>query len=169
MRLKTVTAVSLLLLVLNAGYIWAFASPTIFYMGNVLAHLVIGLMFCVTGLALLARDADLRQRLPIRLAALALAVALGLGSYLTVKGNVMELRWALQAHIAASILGVLAIVAFAWRQRLRGGVAAWRFSAALQAAAVFLVVLPVSAALWTRSHPNPHDRIVNPSVPPLTA
>ncbi len=52
MRLKTVTAVSLLLLVLNAGYIWAFASPTIFYMGNVLAHLVIGLMFCVTGLAL---------------------------------------------------------------------------------------------------------------------
>ena len=169
MRLKTVTAVSLLLLVVNAGYIWAFASPTIFYMGNVLAHLVIGLLFAVAGLALLGRDLELRRRLPIRVATVVLAVALGLGVYLTIKGNVRELRWVLEAHIAASLLGVLAIVAFAWGQRRSGPVAARRFLTALQAATVFLVVLPVSAALWAKSHPNPHDRIVNPLVPPLTA
>ena len=31
-------------------------------MGNALAHLVIGLIFCVAGAALLARDTDLRSR-----------------------------------------------------------------------------------------------------------
>ena len=38
----------------------------------------------------------------------------------------------------------------------------------MQAATVFLVVLPVSAALWAKSHPNPNDRIVNPLVPPMS-
>ena len=43
--LKTVVAVSLLLLTLNAAYIWALPSATITYMGNVLAHLVIGIIY----------------------------------------------------------------------------------------------------------------------------
>jgi tetratricopeptide (TPR) repeat protein len=168
LTLKTLTGGSLLLLVLNAGYIWAFASPTIFYMGNVLAHLCIGLVFCLAGLALLGRDPDLRRRLPVRLAILGLTAALGFGLYLTIEGNVHELRWALQAHIAASLLGVAAILAHAWRRVGADGNPARRYAVVLQAAAVFLVVLPVSTSLWARSHPDPHDRIVNPLVPPLT-
>jgi tetratricopeptide (TPR) repeat protein len=167
--IKAVVAVSLLLLTANAGYIWAFASPTIFYMGNVLAHLVLGIVVCVAGVALLIREPAIRRAWSVRVASLALLAAAGLGGYLVVAGNMLEFRWALQAHIAAAGIGVLAVVAYAWRQRTSGGPASWRFSAAMQAASVFFVVLPVAATLWARSHPNPSDRIVNPLVPPLTA
>src|SRR3954462_6077819 len=112
--LRTVVAVSTILLVFNAGYIWAFASPTMFYMGNVLAHLVIGLVFLVSGVMLLARDTDLRRRLPIRLSAVAMLAAFAFGSYLVYEGNLREMRWALQGHIAASIAGVLAILWYVW-------------------------------------------------------
>ena len=59
--LRTGVAVSLLLLVVNAGYIWAFATPSIFYMGNVLAHLTLGIIVCAAGLVLLTRDGELRK------------------------------------------------------------------------------------------------------------
>jgi tetratricopeptide (TPR) repeat protein len=165
--LKTVVAVSLLLLVVNAGYIWAFASPTIFYMGNVLAHLVIGLIFCAAGAALLVRDSTLRRRPAIAVAGLALAASLGFGGYLVFRGNTMELRWALQAHVGASLAGVAALLVFAWRTRAHG-LFLRRYATLLQVATVFLVLLPAATALWTRTHPNPRDRIVNPGVPPMT-
>jgi tetratricopeptide (TPR) repeat protein/nitrate/TMAO reductase-like tetraheme cytochrome c subunit len=168
LTLKTVAAVSLLLLTVNAGYIWAFASPTIFYMGNVLAHLVIGIIFSIAGAAVLLRDREMRRRLPMPLAAVALAAALGFGAYLVYAGNVHELRWALQSHIALSVLGVTLVLVYAWRRVGADGVPARGYAMALQAATVFLVVLPLSATLWVRSHPNPSDRIVNPLVPPLT-
>ncbi|HUR33385.1 MAG TPA: multiheme c-type cytochrome, partial [Vicinamibacterales bacterium] len=166
--LTTVVAVSLLLLTVNAGYIWAFASPTIFYMGNVLAHLVIGIIFAVAGAALLVRDGDLRRRVPVQLAALAMLAALAFGVYLVYEGNILELRWALRAHIAASVVGVAGVLWYAWRRIGSGGRSVRRYAVALQGAAVFLVVLPVTTTLWTRAHPDPRDRIVNPLVPPLT-
>ena len=35
-------AAGFLLLILNSAYLWAFASPTVFYMGNVLLHVALG-------------------------------------------------------------------------------------------------------------------------------
>lgn len=69
--LRTVVAVLLLLLVVNAAYIWALPAPTIVYMANVLAHLVGGVLFCAAGAMLLARERDLRRPLEL-LASLAL-------------------------------------------------------------------------------------------------
>jgi tetratricopeptide (TPR) repeat protein len=167
--LRTVVAVSLLLLTVNAGYIWAFASPTIFYMGNVLAHLAIGVIVCVAGILLLGRERAIRKAWSVRVAALALLVSAGFGGFLIAVGNMLEFRWALQAHIAAAIAGVLAVVVYARRQQVSGDAGARRFAVAMQAATVFFVVLPAAATMWVRSHPNPSDRIVNPAVPPLTA
>ena len=166
--LRTVVAVSTILLVFNAGYIWAFASPTIFYMGNVLAHLVVGLVFLVSGVMLLARDTDLRRRLPIRLSAVAMLAAFAFGSYLVYEGNLREMRWALQAHIAASIAGVIGILWYAWR-RANQQEGLRQFAAVLMSAVVFLAALPTAATIWARTHPDPRHRIVNPSVAPLTA
>ena len=137
--LRTVVAVSLLLLVVNAGYIWAFATPSIFYMGNVLAHLALGIIVCAAGLALLARDGDLRRGIPIRLATLALAVAFGFGAYLVYKGNVRELHWALQSHIVASIVGVTLVLIYAWRRSGRELPGVRRYAVALQVAAIFQI------------------------------
>ena len=166
--LKTVVAASLLLLTVNAGYIWAFASPTILYMGSVLAHLTIGIIFVAAGAALLARDRDLRRGWRIRLAAAAMLAAFAFGVFLVYRGNILELRWALLAHIATALVGVVAALLYAWRPAgHRTGPR--RYAAMLQAAVVFLVALPVATTLWARFHPNPNDRIVNPLSPPLTA
>ena len=47
------TAVLFIVLLINTAYIAAFASPTIFYMGNVLLHLVLGVVLTVALLFLL--------------------------------------------------------------------------------------------------------------------
>ncbi|MGE3955432.1 MAG: tetratricopeptide repeat protein [Vicinamibacterales bacterium] len=166
LTLKTAVAGLLLLLTVNAGYIWALPAPTIVYMGNVLLHLVLGVLFCAAGGVLLARDPGTRRPASL-LGALAMAVALGFGAYLVYAGNILEERWALQAHIGASITGVLLIAAFAWSRRTDGAPAR-RFSLALQAALVLLVALPAGATYWATTHPNPNDRIVNPLAPPMS-
>jgi tetratricopeptide (TPR) repeat protein len=166
--LRAAAAISLLLLTLNAGYIWAFATPTIFYMGNVLAHLVIGIIFVALGAALIVREPEVRRPWGARLAAALMLVAFGFGAFLVYEGNILELRWALQAHIAASIAGVVAVLIYLW-QSVRFNEAFRRYAVLLQVAAVFLVALPATTTLWARSHPNPRDRIVNPVTPPLTA
>ena len=71
-------------LLLNTAYIWAFAEPTIFYMGNVLAHLAGGLLFTV-----------LAYRAFPKVAWSVLAVSAAIGIYVAIKGNTFDQRWAL--------------------------------------------------------------------------
>lgn len=52
--LAALVGASFLLLLLNTAYISAFASPTVFYMGNVLLHLVLGV---IAGSAAVPRSA----------------------------------------------------------------------------------------------------------------
>ena len=59
--LRAVVGAGFLLLLANSGYIAAFANPTIFYMTNVLAHLVIGVLLAVLFAVLLLRDAEVRR------------------------------------------------------------------------------------------------------------
>ena len=71
-----------LLLILNSAYIWAFASPTVLYMGNVLLHVVLGVAVAA-GAVLLLRGRW--REAPIE-AAGALGLATGLGLFLTFAG-----------------------------------------------------------------------------------
>ena len=63
--LAGLTAISLIVLIVNSAYIAAFASPTIFYMGNVMVHLVLGTALAVAFVWLLFRDAVMRRELLI--------------------------------------------------------------------------------------------------------
>ncbi len=62
MTLKTLCAYAAAILLANTAYIAAAASPTVFYMGNVLAHVVLGAVVWVAALGLLATDRELRRR-----------------------------------------------------------------------------------------------------------
>ena len=101
------TAALFVLLLVNTAYIAAFASPTIFYMGNVLAHLVLGVVLAVAFGVLLARRPDLRPG--IVPAAVLFLIALLAGLWLSVAGNVLAHRPVLWAHVAAAGLGVIAL------------------------------------------------------------
>ena len=179
MTLKTCFGYGAALLLVNTAYIAAAASPTVFYMGNVLGHVVLGAAVWVASLSLLARDLsrrspwaeadrELRRSRPVQLAFVALTAAAGFAIELVRRGNLLEVRWVLVAHIVAGGIAVVALAPLAWRLATRGNGGERRFGAAYHACAALLVVFPAAAAAWVAAYPNPDDRIVNPPTAPLS-
>src|ERR1039457_2640248 len=149
MRTKRVAGIALVVLVVNSAYLAAFAHPSIFYMGNVLLHLGLGLALMVLAL-LWAR------RYPWEGGAFLLAGLPAL--YLAVRGNTMDHRWALWLHILLAVIGV-ALVGL----RLFRSASPSAFRSAFVAAVAAAVLLPVGSLFL---HPN--DRIQNPLVVPIS-
>lgn len=165
LSLRAIVAIGTVVLLINSGYIAAFASPTIFYMGNVLAHLVIGVLLAVLFGALLMRDADVRRG--TMLSVLPMAAALGFGLWLVYVGNLREHAWVMRAHVVAAAIGVAALLPYA--VRLMGRLGGARTSGlAIAVTAVFALVFPIGARQYQKMNPSTSDRIVNPLTPPLT-
>ena len=164
--LKTAVGAGFVLLLVNTGYIAAFASPTVFYMTNVLAHLALGAGLYVAFAALLKKEPDLRR--PLLAALVFFTVAVAAAIYLLAVGNLREHRWVLNTHIVSSVLGVLATLPYAFRliRRAvgRGRTLGW----SMANAAAFAAVLPLAATIYFKAYPNPNDRIRNPEYAPLS-
>ncbi len=154
------TAILFVVLLVNTAYLAAFASPTVFYMTNVMIHFVLGLVLAVAFALLLAKRPDLRRGLMP--AAVLFGVALLAGLWLAWAGNVLQTRPVFWAHVIAAGLGVAAVGAWLWRR----GAASPRFRQAFAAVVVLMIVLPAAAALWRKANPNPADRIKNPLIVP---
>jgi tetratricopeptide (TPR) repeat protein len=152
-KLGRYAGVLLITLLLNTAYIAAFASPTIFYMGNVVLHLALGVALAILVFRLI-------RRMPVA-GGLFLAAALA-GVFLAVRGNTMAHRWVLQAHIAVAALALLALLPYVWRYSGAG------FRNAYVACLALLVLGPATAALYRKVHPEPNDRIRNPSIVPTS-
>jgi tetratricopeptide (TPR) repeat protein len=165
-RLARWSAAGVVLLLVNTAYVAAFSSATIFYMMNVLAHLVLGTLLLVALAVLLLRNVELRRGMPA--ATLLFFVSGAFAFYLAKYGNITEHRWAFWAHIAAAALGTLLLIGFARRQAQRYGGGWQRLSSALAAATALAIVLPAATTLYQRARPTPTDRIVNPMVVPTT-
>jgi tetratricopeptide (TPR) repeat protein len=150
-------AAGFLLLILNSAYIWAFASPTVFYMGNVLLHVLLGVAVAA-GAAVLLRGRW--REAPVE-AAGAFLLAAALGLFLTFAGTTRDHNWALWGHVAAALVG-LALLARFVRRRLPG------MRTALYAALAALILAPLATHAYRRAFPDPDDRIVNPSTAPVS-
>jgi tetratricopeptide (TPR) repeat protein len=162
---RKLTAILFLALLVNTAYVWAFASPTIFYMTNVLLHLGLGVVLSVTLSWLVARDAEFRAGGHWAFALLLPAFLLG--AYVTAAGNTVDHRWALWGHMGAALAGAVAILPWVWRQwRMNEG--GWLlFRNGLVASSLLLASLPTAVAVYGRISPAASDRIRNPSNPPL--
>ena len=163
--LKTAVGAGFVLLLINTGYISAFASPTIFYMMNVLAHFAGGVALAVAFAVLLKRDPELRR--PLIVPSVLFAIATAFALYLVWVGNLREHRWILTAHVVPAGLGVVALLPYAFRLA-RGAGRRRTFGISVGNAAVFAAVLPLAVSMYVKANPNPNDRIVNPSSPPLS-
>jgi tetratricopeptide (TPR) repeat protein len=141
----------LALLVLNAAYIASFAHATIFYEVNVALHLVLGV-----ALAVLA--AVWARRYPIETGAFFLAALPA--AFLVIRGNTVENRSALMAHIALATIALALIGIRVMRVQQHRAL----YAIAL---AVFLL-LPASAAIYRKLPPDPNARIDNPANAPLS-
>jgi Tfp pilus assembly protein PilF len=151
-KLNRFAALAFLFLLINSGYIAALPQATIFYMANVLAHLGVGLALMIFAVPML-------RRYPLESFAFLAAGAPAL--YLVVKGNTLDQRNILWAHIILAVLAVLLIGLRLFRTpqllEMRRG---------FTLASAFLVLVPGSAMLYNRS--NPPKRIVNPASPPMS-
>jgi len=157
-------ALLFLILLVNTGYVAAFASATIFYMTNVLGHVVLGTVLAIVLLFALRRSGLLRGA-PVAVGWLLLAFLSGV--ILTYAGNVHANAWILWSHVATAGLGVTVLIPFVWKKAsLEGG--GWlRFRKGFEVALVVLVALPIVGHGYRRLFPNPDHRIVNPPHPPL--
>ncbi len=157
-RLMKWIAIAFLALLLNTAYIAAFASATVFYMGNVLIHLVLGVVLAIAIVVLIVKNAALRKAIAPALWLFLLALLTA--AYLVAAGNIREHRWAWWAHVATAAIGVAALIPYAWKQP--------RFRPAFQVALAILVLFPLSTFIYRRLWPNPNDRIRNPHTAPIS-
>src|SRR5579862_400699 len=117
-RLEYWIAGLFLVLLLNTGYVAAFSSATVFYMANVLGHVVLGAVLTIAALFIL-RKSGLLAGAPVAVGFLLLAFVFG--AVLAYVGNVRDNAWILWAHIASAAIGVAAVVPFVWRKASREG------------------------------------------------
>jgi Flp pilus assembly protein TadD len=162
-RLSAAASGGFVLLLANSAYVWAFPSPTLIYVANVIAHLVVGVLLAVLGAALLARR---RAVAPFAAPLLCFVVAFLSAVYLTVAGNVRETRWAYWTHVSSALAGTALLMVPLFRVV---GVhpSGWRwFRRAYAVACLALIVLPAWAAAYRERVVEPGFRIRNPAVAP---
>ncbi len=145
-------AIGFLLLLVNTAYIAAFAEPTVFYMGNVLLHVVLGVAVFALFL-MVARS--------FGFAAIAFSIAAALGIALAITGATRQFHSVLVAHVAAAAVGLAALIPYA----LRSGPA---FRNGYAAALALLVFVPLGARVYNANFPDASLRIHNPSVIPVS-
>src|SRR3954449_4142331 len=93
---------TLVLLLVNTAYTSAVHPATVFYMGNVLLHLVLGLILSLVAILMLRRQPAL----------LLLLASSAFGLYLAFAGNTIDHRWILWSHIAVALLAVALIAVY---------------------------------------------------------
>ncbi len=159
-------------LLLNSAYLLSFSSATVFYVANVLLHLVLGALLLLFGARyLLAGLADPSLRL--RTAALFLLLGALLGLFLIISGATRPFRLILWSHILFSAVGTLFLAARVLGRTSRGFKAPlfplerWmRLGIASVVAVAFL--FPMGSFLFRLKNPSPLDRIQNPPLPPTS-
>lgn len=153
------------LLLINSGYLAAFATPSIFYMMNVLAHVVLGLVLGAVFVRLLARGAVLRRG--ARAATVLLMLSGALGLVLFYVGALREHRWLLWAHIVTAAAGVAALLVSV-RRLARSAGGGWPvFNRWLQGVTAAMVLLALAGRLLDPFHAR-YAAIRNPAVTPAS-
>jgi tetratricopeptide (TPR) repeat protein len=163
--LRKLTTVTFLFLLLNTAYISAFATPSIFYMGNVVLHVFVGFALFVAFLYLMAKDGE--RRLYTVPAAILFTIATIAAAYLTFYGDTRQHTWVLYTHVVTAVVGVLLLIPYVFANS-KGQAGGWvRFRNAFAVLVVFLFVFPVSARLYQKKYPPAEDFVGRPITAPL--
>ncbi len=140
MKLREILVIAFLL---NTGYIAGFATPSIFYMTNVLLHVMLGIIVVIAVRSL---------------ATILMAASAVLGLYLAWHGATRDVRWILNLHIVLGVCGAAWYAAQTWRARNR----------LIPAALAVAIAIPLAAAAYRKARPDPTHRITNPLIVPTS-
>ncbi len=159
-----------LILVVNSAYLAAFGDPTIFYVANALLHPLLGILTGGLLIAVVARNRELHTGTLNHLAGVFFALAAGFGVYLLFAGMTRPHSRELYAHVGASIIGIVLLLAI-FRARVSRACAtvtarkAWRWAAGVSVASLAFYA---AVAIYHREFPNPQYTIHNPNTAPLS-
>lgn len=156
-------AIFFLVLLFNTAYVASFPTATVFYMGNVLLHLGLGVVLALAAVQV-ARKAGTVSGAPVALGFFALSFVFG--SVLVYVYNTRANSWILWSHIVAGGLGVAALIPYVWKKAAEEGGGWLQFRKGFQYALVALIALPCLGVGYRKAFPNPSDRIKNPLVVP---
>jgi Tfp pilus assembly protein PilF len=164
---RTLLTAGVFVFLLNTAYLAAFASPSLFYFTNVVAHLLLGIVLAIAyGRRLLAE----RRAAALWIAAASLVLAAGVvaGLAIAVVGAAGHFRWLRPTHIALSVAGGLPLILYgaALGYRRLAGTRRLAFTAACAAMWICAVASVVIAARYDGSRKK-HYRILNPLEAPL--
>jgi tetratricopeptide (TPR) repeat protein len=159
-RLSRWVALLFLVLLFNTAYIAAFATPSIFYVANVLLHVILGTAVAAGFFWWIATDVGIRRAIPI--ASILFGISTLFAAYLVRMGATFPNRWVLWAHIGTAAAGILALLPYVLRR------APLNYRKVFVTAAAAVVVVPSAVAVYNRLFPNPQDRIRNPLIVPAS-
>ena len=140
--MKQIASILFLLLLVNSAYLAGFATPSVFYMVNVLLHIAFGVVAVGLFAWTIRREAKWGAAL--------LVASAGVGLLLAKVGNTYDQRTLLYAHIAVALVAVLAC------------------GRRYQIATAVLALIPLGATLYQRAYPLEADRIRNPRTVPVS-
>ena len=108
MRLWTkLLLLGFLILLINSAYLISFGEPTLFYIGNVLIHVVLGVALIVSRLLSICTSASPACQLSAKAGWYSLGVGTISGVYLMFAGATTPNRWLLILHIVTVTLGAI--------------------------------------------------------------
>jgi Flp pilus assembly protein TadD len=154
----------------NTAYLAASASPTLFYFGNVVFHIVGGVALVIVWM----RGRNLMgwpglKTAPYTVAYVVLAIGLAFGLVITAVGAAGRWRWLLPAHIALTLAGGVPLAIAGALSILRRREPGERSPvAAACAIAVLATVAAPLAATMTSARANGNNIIRNPAIVPAS-
>jgi tetratricopeptide (TPR) repeat protein len=159
-----------MLLVLNTAYLWSFAEPSIFYMSNVVLHMLLGVSLTFVALRYFFRYGS-AMSVATRAATLLFLLCAIPGMVIMVIGGLRPYRWILHLHIGLALLALLAVGlalrgALKQRQDSPSPLGLVRRSYVVSLSA--LVFLPTLVNCYHHFRPDPRDRIQNPTTAPAS-
>lgn len=167
MKISKWILVAFLLLVLNSAYLWPLAEPTLFYVANVILHLLLGVGLTLAALFYLPkifRGGSILSKSGLTVFLLSASAGIGL----MILGNIYATRWLLMSHIGLAFASVLCfvLVVHSLRTRENPGSEMQRLWKTSLVTACILILFPAGMAGYRHFFPGKWDRIRNPPMPP---
>jgi tetratricopeptide (TPR) repeat protein len=158
--------ITYLVLLLNSSYLAGYADPTLFYFGNVVLHLILGVILTIAFAAYALRRFGQFSR-TLKFAILLLAVSAALGLFMMRFGATRQYRWALYSHIAFAVAGSIPLLVVLFKEARKRSALQLR-PTVYAAVACLVFIFPVASTAFNRYAGAERYKIINPDAVPLT-
>ena len=153
-----------LLLLLNSAYLFSFGEPTLFYISNILLHLVLGILLVIPFSVYLYKTLKNITSLG-RVSVICIIVGIVTGGCLMIVGATTPYRWILYTHIISISIGSFLFCIHLLRDNTY---LTPRFKTVIVGVLVSVVFFPIGAKLSQHYFPHGNYLVENPTLPPTS-